>query len=133
VKVPMQASASQSSQVSSLRTRDGTRLRSAIEPSGTCGSGWSEPWVRDSYGNANFTEPCRQHDQCYDTCGVSKDDCDSAFHGGLRDACRRAYSSPWHAVQRRACLEIANTYHSAVHRMGGDAYRAAQSAQGCQR
>jgi hypothetical protein len=31
----------------------------------------------------------------------------------------------------RACLEMANTYHSAVDRMGGDAYRAAQRASNC--
>lgn len=115
-------------------TRTGIIARSecvALLPSGACGTGWNEPWVRDSWGNADFTSACHAHDRCYDTCGRAKDDCDNAFRGELHSACERAYSSVWHAVQRRACKEMANTYHSAVHRNGGDAYRAAQRASGC--
>ena len=103
----------------------------SIVPRGTCGRSWNEPWVRDTYGNADFTDACRNHDRCYETCGRSKDDCDSTFHGELRDVCRSAYPSPWHVVHRNACLSIADAYHSAVHRMGGDAYRAAQRDSGC--
>ena len=102
-----------------------------VSPQGTCGSGWSEPWVRDSWGNADFTGACRQHDACYDTCGQAKDDCDNRFRSAMHDACEEAYSSRWHIVQRSACKEIANTYHSAVHRMGGDAYRNAQREKNC--
>ncbi len=108
-----------------------TSEEQGLDPQGTCGSGWNEPWIRDRYGNADFTEPCRTHDRCYDTCGRTKDDCDSEFHAGMRERCRRAYPSQWHVIQRRACLETANTYYSAVHRMGGDAYRAAQRASMC--
>src|SRR3954471_6797820 len=32
-----------------------------------------EPWVRDSYGKADFTESCLAHDACYGTCGATKD------------------------------------------------------------
>lgn len=103
----------------------------AVLPSGACGTGWNEPWVRDSWGNADFTSSCQAHDRCYDSCGRTKDDCDHAFLSDLHSACNSAYSSVWHAVQRRACKEMANTYHSAVHRNGGDAYRAAQQASGC--
>jgi hypothetical protein len=107
------------------------RMLDFVLPSGNCGSGWSEPWIRDSYGNADFTGACRNHDNCYDTCGKSKEHCDDVFKSEMRDACDRAYSSVWHTVQRGACKEIANTYHSAVNRMGGDAYRAAQREHGC--
>jgi len=100
-------------------------------PAGACGTGWHEPLVPDRWGRADFTGACRNHDQCYDTCGRSKDDCDSAFHGDLRSACRDAYSSWLQRPLRRTCLELANTYHSAVHRMGGDAYRDAQRNSGC--
>lgn len=112
---------------------DGLRQRQvqSMRPSGVCGSGWNEPWIRDSYGGADFTAACRNHDACYDACGRSKDDCDSTFLRELHSECNSTYSSPWHAVQLRLCKETANTYHSAVHRMGGDAYRAAQSANGC--
>lgn len=104
---------------------------SRLLPQGTCGSGWSEPWIRDSWGNADFAEACRRHDDCYDTCGQQKDDCDNRFRGAMHDACGQAYSSPWQVVQLRACKEIANTYHSAVHRMGGDAFRNAQRESNC--
>ena len=107
------------------------RMPDYILPSGTCGSGWNEPWIRDRYGNANFTHACGNHDRCYDTCGKNKEHCDDVFKSEMHDVCNRAYSSRWHVVQRRLCKETANTYHSAVNRMGGDAYRAAQRANGC--
>ena len=105
--------------------------KTGIIPAGACGNGRNERWVRDSWGNADFTGACRNHDRCYETCRSSKDDCDAEFKSEMREACRRSYSSPWHAVQREACLQTANGYHSAVHRMGGDSYRAAQRESGC--
>lgn len=107
------------------------RYENYLVPSGACGTGWSEPWVRDSYGNADFTDACRIHDNCYDTCGKLKDHCDSAFHDGLLEACKSGYPSLWHTVQRTTCFGIADTYRDAVHRMGGDAYRAAQRESQC--
>jgi hypothetical protein len=104
---------------------------SDVVPSGVCGRGWNERWVRDSWGNADFSDCCRRHDQCYDTCGQEKDQCDRDFHGELRDVCRSAYPSRFHVVQRNACLSAADAYYSAVHRLGGDAYREAQAAAGC--
>lgn len=100
-------------------------------PAGACGADWHEPLVPDRWGRADFTESCRSHDRCYDTCGRSKVDCDGAFHSDLRSACRNAYSNWLQRPQRRTCLELANTYYSAVHRMGGDAYRDAQQNSGC--
>ena len=102
-----------------------------IQASGACGTGWHESLVPDRWNRADFTVACRNHDQCYGTCGRSKDDCDRAFHGDLRSACRDAYSSWLQRPLRRTCLELANAYHSAVHRMGGDAYRDAQRDSGC--
>lgn len=120
-------------------SRSGSRpLSSAVPveaagviPSGVCGTGWNEPWVRDSYGKANFTDACAAHDACYGACGSAKDSCDESFHRTLRSECARAYGGRWEAAQRRLCNELANSYHSSVHRMGGDAYRAAQRESGC--
>jgi hypothetical protein len=127
-KLPQVGLLQLSNQVGFVRT---AAIMNGIEMSGACGTGWNEPWVRDSWGNANFTGSCRTHDRCYETCGRSKEDCDRTFHSDLRSACRRAYTSYWHRPYLRACLEMANTYHSAVDRMGGDAYRAAQRASNC--
>lgn len=106
-------------------------IHSSLVPSGACGTGWNEPWVRDSWGHADFTESCRQHDHCYDTCGKEKDVCDTQFLNSLQSECESVYSGFWHAAELRACKEIANAYHSAVQRLGGDAYRQAQADSGC--
>lgn len=98
----------------------------ASKSRGTCGTGWNEPWVRDSWGNANFSPACRAHDKCYEKCGASKRSCDDQFERDLRDICRRAYGSWVHRVQRDACLGAASKYALAVRRLGGDAYRDAQ-------
>lgn len=110
------------------RCEDATQ---GISPSGACGNGRNERWVRDSWGNADFTGACRSHDRCYETCGASKADCDQAFGGEMRAACDHAYPSRWHAVQRRACRETANTYQSAVNNYGGSSFTDAQRESGC--
>lgn len=111
-------------------------IRVAVEqgllvPLGTCGTGWNEPWVRDTWGHADFTESCRQHDRCYDTCGMGKDDCDNHLLASLVSECESVYPGAWHAAELGACKAIANTYHLAVRRLGGDAYRQSQAAGGC--
>jgi len=107
------------------------RAFNGVIPMGSCGNGRNELWVRDSWGNADFTGACKAHDQCYETCGSSKSACDGDFKSEMRAACKRAYSSPWHVVQKNTCLGIANGYHSAVHRLGGDSYRDAQRESNC--
>jgi|UPI000361943C hypothetical protein len=102
-----------------------------ITPSGACGNGRNEQWVRDTWGNADFTPACRSHDRCYETCGAAKADCDRVFGSEMRGACNRAYTSRWHAAHRKLCREIANTYESAVTRFAGDSFRNAQRESGC--
>lgn len=98
-----------------------------------CGSGWTERLVPNRWGNANFTPACRNHDDCYDTCGKSQAACDSQFASDLQRICRRAYNSPWHVLQRRACQGVAVTYAAAVMAAGAPFYIAAQRAQRCPR
>uniref|UniRef100_UPI0040563001 hypothetical protein n=1 Tax=Candidatus Electronema sp. TaxID=2698783 RepID=UPI0040563001 len=107
------------------------RMPDSILPSAGCGTDWHEPLVPEKWGNANFNSACSAHDDCYETCGKSKEHCDDVFRNELHDACHSAYSRWWQAVDRRLCKEAANTYHSAVNRMGGDAYRKAQREHGC--
>ncbi len=94
---------------------------------GNCGSSkWQRLAIRDSWGGANFGPHCAEHDKCYETLGNRKEDCDNQFSTGLRNECKSTYNSVWHVTQKKLCSETANGYHSAVNRMGGDAYRAAQ-------
>jgi hypothetical protein len=104
----------------------------AVEPSGHCGTSWHEPFVRDSWGDANFSEACKAHDRCYDTCGNSKDSCDRQFERDMEDECRSTYDGGGlDLIKRNACIGAANTYAVAVEQFGGDAYHAAQQASNC--
>jgi hypothetical protein len=95
---------------------------------GVCGSAnWQRFLIRDSWGNASFRDACANHDACYATYGEDKRDCDARFYWDMYDACSNAYPSAFHTLQREACYEIAYDYWYAVHKMGGDAYREAQT------
>ena len=111
---------------------NGTQCETGIEPSGHCGTSWHEPLVRDSWGDANFSDSCKAHDECYETCGRSRDGCDRQFERDMESECRSTYSGGgFDYVKRNSCIGVANTYAVAVERMGGDAYRAAQRSSGC--
>ncbi|MBF0344046.1 MAG: hypothetical protein HQL06_07430 [Nitrospirae bacterium] len=99
---------------------------------GNCGSSYAQRLgLRDSFGGADFSNCCAQHDDCYDKCGNTQDFCDNSFGSCLHYKCDHAYNHIAHVFQLRGCKETANTYHSAVHRMGGDAYREAQKEKAC--
>ncbi len=105
---------------------------SPLGPSGHCGTSWHEPLVRDTWFDADLSEACKQHDECYEKCGMAKEACDRQFERSMETECRRAYpGGGLNTAKRSACVGIANTYAVAVERMGGDAYRAAQAGAGC--
>ena len=111
---------------------DGLLPASSLTTSGHCGTSWHEPFVRDRWGDADFSGSCKKHDQCYETCGSSRSSCDSQFERDMETACRDAYPGGGIDYARRSsCIGVANTYSVAVERMGGDAYRAAQRNSGC--
>lgn len=58
---------------------------------------------------------CNLHDLCYDTCGKSKEECDSEFRTCLMDVCG---SHP--------CIHAANLFADIVVFMGCPAYLGAQ-------
>lgn len=92
-----------------------------------CGSGSTERLVPDKPG-FNFARACKKHDACYGTCGTKQSACDRNFHQGMQKICKNRFDK--YDPRERACLEMANTYYSAVHRMGGDAHRKAQGKCG---
>lgn len=112
--------------------RSSRKWSKGVEPSGHCGTSWHEPLVRDRWGDADFSDACRKHDNCYETCGSSKSSCDAKFERDMESACHDAYPGGGiDFIRRNSCIGVANTYAVAVERMGGDAYRAAQQNNGC--
>ncbi|GAB4285565.1 MAG: hypothetical protein Fur0025_17300 [Oscillatoriaceae cyanobacterium] len=63
---------------------------------------------------ARFELGCRQHEQCYQKPGTSKNECDSAFLQALRRECDNAYSSNGRAVGE--CYTDADKYYRAIAR-----------------
>lgn len=70
---------------------------------------------------------CQAHDDCYDTCGVPKAQCDQRFCDEMQEICNQ---TPWYS--RADCRSSARTFCWAVRRHGQNAYNDAQAA-GCAR
>lgn len=90
-----------------------------------CGSGdWKGTLVPNSWGKADFTPSCNQHDICYGTCGNDKLNCDTNLSLDAMRACDAAYGdSP---TRRAACYTVAYAYGEAVHEFGDGPYNEAQ-------
>ncbi len=84
-----------------------------------CGSGASSKNIPDSVGRWNFNSPCRRHDECYETCGASKSECDRVFYMQMLQECAK-HGSPG------GCGAAARLYYEAVKRGGNGAYKEAQ-------
>ena len=112
-----------------------------------CGSGWSENVVPDVIDGFDFSNACKNHDDCYGTChngnDVGKMVCDNVFlsdmlsvclgHLGETRTCWRTMmcgnvpcSRPYQCDARKKCDEIASTYYWVVDHLGGRAYNNAQ-------
>lgn len=48
--------------------------------------------ICDDGGPAHLGETCMYHDQCYNTLGASKDECDEDMHSGWRGDCQERYN-----------------------------------------
>lgn len=87
-------------------------------------------FVPNTFGLANFTTCCDNHDICYGTCLSAKDGCDSTFYSCLAAECNTWYQVINHGViydqLYQNCLTAATVYYSAVHFRGGGAYTSAQ-------
>lgn len=86
-----------------------------------CGTGWTNNIVPDKFwGKYDFTSACTGHDNCYGTCGKSKEGCDKQFFIDMLTKC-----SKLKGIWKNDCETTARTYYTAVHRLGGPAYKSA--------
>ena len=76
-------------------------------------------FVPDSFGEANFTTACDNHDDCYSS-STDRLVCDLAFLGGLRAACADAY--PAGSSLRLTCYAVAGIYFVGVRLFGASFY-----------
>lgn len=102
---------------------------SSDNPMGTrCGSGQNAMLVPEGWGfpggqYADFTDSCKQHDQCYDD-QRGKEKCDREFWVNLAKDCREGFNTE-NKVTLRPCYEVVYTYYKAVDNAGDDAYKEA--------
>ncbi len=102
-----------------------------------CGAegSWKSKFIPDEFkvpgsgASAKFYRACDKHDDCYDTLGASKDDCDNGLHANLRKECKIAYKG-LNKVFLPACYTAAFTFYEAVHLSpdSKEAYKKAQDA-----
>jgi RHS repeat-associated protein len=86
-----------------------------------CGSGSTDAIINDAPGGYNFSLPCKGHDDCYGTCGISKVACDISFYATMTISC-----SSNTFFNQLECQNYANLYFTAVTFGGGRAYSKAQ-------
>ncbi len=93
-----------------------------------CGSGLTSRLVPDMPLGFDFTPSCTAHDHCYETCGIPKSYCDSAFRNSMKNWCKGRFSEL--DPRRPICRTTAQTYWQAVKDYGERAYQRAQ-AENC--
>ncbi|WP_198683851.1 RHS repeat-associated core domain-containing protein [Peristeroidobacter agariperforans] len=96
-----------------------------------CGSGWSFTLVPESYrGIVPFTSACRSHDRCYETCGMSRGECDRRFREDARKLCSSAHARLGTRLTGD-CVRRANRMADVVEWLGEGPYRRAQAKCQC--
>lgn len=85
-------------------------------------------FVPDTFGEAEFTDACDAHDDCYNyPMGRSRLVCDLAFLVNLTSACAQAYK-PSELSLRLTCFTVAGIYFVGVRLFGAPSYGGASSA-----
>ncbi|XP_037638306.1 group XIIB secretory phospholipase A2-like protein isoform X1 [Sebastes umbrosus] len=99
------------------------------EPNG-CSSSLVGFQVNDGLdlGIPAMTECCNQLDMCYDTCGTSKNACDSEFRLCLLGICSDLKKSLGFVSKVQACESMADVLHSTVGTLGCRPYMNSQRA-----
>ncbi len=79
--------------------------------------------IRDTWGDADFREACRNHDYCYQH-GPEKQSCENQFLAQMRHACEVAYESfiPERKIQLLPCYGIARVYYAGVAAAGESSF-----------
>lgn len=75
-----------------------------------------------------FTEICNEHDRCYGTCGVSKDQCDREFSQRMNKYCKLQRKRSVDLYQN--CMGVTSLYTTGVMTLGCSFYLDAQK-QAC--
>ncbi|KAK5908306.1 hypothetical protein CgunFtcFv8_016378 [Champsocephalus gunnari] len=99
------------------------------EPNG-CSSSLVGFQVNDALdmGIPAMTNCCDMLDKCYDTCGVSKNDCDSEFRLCVHGICSDLRKSLGFVSKVKACESMADALHSTVGTLGCRPYMNSQRA-----
>ncbi len=86
-----------------------------------CGSYGVESLVPDGGFGVDWSDACREHDECYATPDASKDLCDYNLQENMSLACEAQDGG-------LLCHITAGIYYQAVHRLGDEAFESAQKA-----
>jgi RHS repeat-associated protein len=91
-----------------------------IDPTGlVCGTWWNDWAINDKPAGNDFSSCCKEHDDCYDECGKTKEECDNAFYNCMSRKCAENMGG-------KQCYDKANQYWWSVDRFGKGAYDKAQ-------
>jgi hypothetical protein len=95
-----------------------------------CGSGSSAYLLEilSPVGSNQFRVACDEHDDCYDTLGKSRQECDNAFHNRMLGICARDHNTWFGKGLKAACNGRADAYYAGVKKRGEEAYDKAQTA-----
>jgi hypothetical protein len=75
-------------------------------------------------GPFNFTQPCNNHDLCWNKCGACRDCCDNAFIHDMIDHCDKRY--PHGGDTHADCVLAAAVYLEGVRNIGPAVYETTQ-------
>ena len=95
-----------------------------------CGSGSTVSILSifSPVGSRQFRVACNEHDDCYDTFGKSKQECDKAFHKRMLGTCARDHNTILGRPLKIACNGRADAYYTGVMELAQGAYDRAQTA-----
>ncbi len=102
---------------------------SAVAQTSGCGSGssWYLLRINSPIAANQFRVACDEHDDCYDTYGKSKQECDKAFHNRMLGICASDHNTIIGRPLRIACNGRADVYYTGVLEYAQDAYDKAQA------
>lgn len=80
--------------------------------------------VDTAFSNSNRTGACDKHDECYQTCGRKKNECDHLFYVDMVNTCNQSSAD---ASTKQRCLKWAEYYYSGVSVEGGKPFDKRQS------
>jgi len=115
-------------------TSDCGRGAATADCSNGCGpDGWKGAVVRalNQSTGANFTPACNAHDNCYNTCGSSRADCDGALASKMNQACDQAWANSDVPGAYTWCLVVAEQERIVISLSGGAAWDADQRIYCC--